>query len=108
METLATVLTILCIIFLVLQIIFFVILLVTGDESFVAPMWIMCLCFWICMFDNSICKHQIKKNKEAEIVATQPVEYPAADYTLDYKVTEFQGKTDTTYVITPKDIKDIK
>lgn len=108
MEVLATVLTILCIIFLVLQTIFFAILIITGEECFATPMWITCILFWMCTIGHSICERQLKKSKEAEIEATQPIEYPAADYTLDYKVTEFQGKTDTTYVITPKDIKDIK
>ena len=105
MEVLATVFTICSIIFLISQIFFFVMLIVTQEESFFAPMWIMCLLFWACMLGSSICRHQIKKSQEAEIIATQPMEYPAANYTLDYKVTEFQGKTDTTYVITPKDIK---
>lgn len=108
MEVLVSVLTILCIIFLVLQIFFLVMLIITQEERFSTPMFIMCILFWICMISHSICERQVKKSKEAEITASQPIEYPAADYTLDYKVTEFQGKTDTTYVITPKDIKDIK
>ena len=105
MEVLATVFTICSIIFLILQIIFFVMLIVTQEESFFPPMWIMCILFWICMLGSSICGRQVKKSKEAEIRVTQPIEYPATNYTLDYKITEFQGKTDTIYVITPKDIK---
>ena len=65
-------------------------------------MWIMCALFWVCMLGSSICEKQVNKNKDAEIKALQSIEYPAADYTLEYKITEFQGKTDTTYVITPK------
>lgn len=29
-------------------------------------------------------------------------EYPASEYTLSYKITEFEGQRDTTYVIIPK------
>lgn len=32
----------------------------------------------------------------------QPKEYPASEYTLEIKVTEFQGQRDTTYVLIPK------
>ena len=105
MEVLTTVLTIFSIIFLILQIFFLLMLIFTKEERFSAPMWIMCILFWTCMLGNNICKKQVNKDKEAEIKASQSIEYPAADYTLDYKVTEYQGKTDTTYVITPK-IKD--
>ncbi len=31
-----------------------------------------------------------------------PKEYPASDYTLEYKITDFQGQRDTIYVLTPK------
>ena len=30
-------------------------------------------------------------------------EYPASEYTLSYKITEFEGQRDTTYVLIPKD-----
>lgn len=105
MEVLATILTVFSIIFLIFQIFFLVMLIFTQEEEFFEPMWIMCLLFWVCMLGHSICEKQVKKSKEAEIEAAQSIEYPAADYTLDYKVTDFQGKTDTIYVITPK-IKD--
>lgn len=29
-------------------------------------------------------------------------EYPTSEYTLSYKITEFEGQIDTTYVIIPK------
>ena len=32
----------------------------------------------------------------------KPKEFPAAEYTLDYKVIEYQGQTDTIYVLTKK------
>lgn len=32
-----------------------------------------------------------------------PLEYPASEYTLSYKVTEFEGQRDTTYVLIPKE-----
>ena len=32
-----------------------------------------------------------------------PVEYPASEYTLELKVTEYQGQKDTTYVLIPKE-----
>ena len=32
----------------------------------------------------------------------KPIEFKASEYTLDLKVTEFQGQMDTTYVLTPK------
>lgn len=32
-------------------------------------------------------------------------EYPASEYTLSYKITEFEGQRDTTYVIIPKEEK---
>lgn len=36
------------------------------------------------------------------------LEYPASSYTLEYKVTEFQGKIDTIYVLTPKEYNKYK
>lgn len=39
---------------------------------------------------------QFKDNK------TKPIEYPASEYSLEIKVTEFQGNKDTTYVLIPK------
>ena len=30
------------------------------------------------------------------------IEYPASEYTLELKVTEYQGQKDTIYVLTPK------
>ena len=30
-------------------------------------------------------------------------EYPASEYTLSYKITEFEGQRDTTYVLIPKE-----
>ncbi len=102
MEVLASVLTIFSVIFLILQVFFLVMLIFTKEERFFTPMWIMCALFWACMLGSSICEKEVNKNKETEIKAPQSVEYPAADYTLDYKVTEYQGKRDTTYVITPK------
>lgn len=102
MEVLASVLTIFSTIFLILQVFFLLMMVFTKEERFSAPMWIMCALFWVCMIGNTICEDQVRKNKETEIKAPQSIEYPAADYTLDYKVTEYQGRTDTTYVITPK------
>lgn len=32
----------------------------------------------------------------------KPKEFPASEYTLDYKVIEYQGQTDTIYVLTKK------
>lgn len=32
----------------------------------------------------------------------KPKEFPASEYTLDYKVIEYQGQTDTVYVLTKK------
>lgn len=32
-----------------------------------------------------------------------PVEYPASEYTLELKVTEYRGQKDTTYVLIPKE-----
>lgn len=39
---------------------------------------------------------QTKDNK------TKPIEYPVSEYSLEIKVTEFQGNKDTTYVLIPK------
>ena len=30
-------------------------------------------------------------------------EYPASEYTLSYKITEFEGQRDTTYILIPKE-----
>ena len=30
-------------------------------------------------------------------------EYPASEWTLSYKITEFEGQRDTTYVLIPKE-----
>ena len=35
----------------------------------------------------------------------KPIEYPASEYNLELKVTEYQGQKDTTYVLTPKTLK---
>ena len=34
-----------------------------------------------------------------------PIEYSASEYRIEYKVTEFQGQRDTTYVLIPKEEK---
>lgn len=39
---------------------------------------------------------QFKSNK------TKPIEYPASKYSIEIKITEFQGNKDTTYVLIPK------
>lgn len=39
---------------------------------------------------------QVKDNK------AKSIEYPASEYSLEIKVTEFQGNKDTTYVLIPK------
>lgn len=31
-----------------------------------------------------------------------PIEYEASKYTVEYKITKFQGHVDTTYVLVPK------
>ena len=33
---------------------------------------------------------------------TKAIEYPASKYSIEIKVTEFQGNKDTTYVLIPK------
>jgi len=33
----------------------------------------------------------------------KPIEYPASEYTLELKITEFQGQADTTYVLIRKE-----
>ena len=33
-----------------------------------------------------------------------PIEYPASKYSIEIKVTEFQGNKDTTYVLIPKEL----
>ena len=33
----------------------------------------------------------------------RPKEYSASKYTLSYKITEFKGQIDTTYVLIPKE-----
>lgn len=35
--------------------------------------------------------------------STKIKEYPASEYTLSYKITEFEGQRDTTYVLIPKE-----
>ena len=35
--------------------------------------------------------------------STKIKEYPASEYTLSYKITEFDGQRDTTYVLIPKE-----
>lgn len=35
--------------------------------------------------------------------STKIKEYPASEYTLGYKITEFEGQRDTTYVLIPKE-----
>lgn len=35
-------------------------------------------------------------------IEKKPREFPATEYTLEYKVTEYQGRTDTTYVLIKK------
>jgi len=35
----------------------------------------------------------------------KPIEYPASKYTLELKVTEYQGEKDTTYVLIPKTLE---
>ena len=49
--------------------------------------------FWVA-FLVSITKDDEKK----------PKEFPANKYTLELKVTEFQGQVDTTYVLIPKSL----
>ena len=47
--------------------------------------------FWVALLVS------IKMNNE-----DKPEEFPAAKFTLELKVTEFQGQVDTTYVLIPK------
>lgn len=35
--------------------------------------------------------------------STKIKEYPASEYTLSYKIIEFEGQRDTTYVLIPKE-----
>lgn len=37
------------------------------------------------------------------INSTKIKEYPASEYTLSYKITEFEGQRDTSYVLIPKE-----
>lgn len=34
---------------------------------------------------------------------SKPLEFSASKYTLSYKVTEFEGQRDTTYILIPKE-----
>lgn len=47
-------------------------------------------------------------SKDTKKPTIKYLEYPASSYTLEYKVTELQGKIDTIYVLTPKEYNKYK
>lgn len=91
----ATFFLILLIIFAFATITVFIVTFCTKDEHVKDTYAQLCLVFFVLTMSSGMF-HSFTK------ISERPKEFPAAKYELKYKVTEFDGVSDTTYVLIPK------
>lgn len=63
---------------------------------------------WLLVIDILLLVVGLVISKDIKKPTIKYLEYPASSYTLEYKVTEFQEKVDTIYVLIPKEYNKYK